>query len=147
MSPEIVTFGCRLNSFESEIMRGHLRALGLDDVVVVHTCAVTSEAERQGRQAIRRAKRDRPEARIVVTGCSAQIDPARYTAMPEVAHVLGNEEKLDGAVWRRLGEADAPRALVGDVMAVRELAPHLVDGLAGRSRAFLQIQQGRYCRA
>jgi len=141
---EIVTFGCRLNSFESEVMRAHAVTAGLDDVVVVHTCAVTAEAERQARQAIRRARRERPEARIVVTGCSAQIDPARYAAMPEVAHVLGNHEKLASATWQRLRDdrAPLPRALVGDVMAVREVAPHLVDGLEGRSRAFVQVQQG-----
>ncbi|HEX6142081.1 MAG TPA: tRNA (N(6)-L-threonylcarbamoyladenosine(37)-C(2))-methylthiotransferase MtaB [Geminicoccaceae bacterium] len=141
---EIVTFGCRLNSFESEVMRAHAVTAGLDDVVVVHTCAVTAEAERQARQAIRRARRERPEARIVVTGCSAQIDPARYAAMPEVAHVIGNHEKLAGATWQRLRDdrAPLPRALVGDVMAVREVAPHLVGGLEGRSRAFVQVQQG-----
>jgi len=142
--PQIITFGCRLNSFESEIMRGHGAAAGLDDVVIVHTCAVTAEAERQARQAIRRAGRERPGARIVVTGCSAQIDPTTYAAMPEVARVIGNAEKLDGALWRTLArpEADGGRVVVSDAMALTETAHHLVDGLAGRSRAFVQVQNG-----
>jgi threonylcarbamoyladenosine tRNA methylthiotransferase MtaB len=142
--PEVITFGCRLNTLESEVMRGHAAAAGLDGVVIVHTCAVTAEAERQARQAIRRARRKRPEARILVTGCSAQIDPARYAAMAEVDQVIGNVEKLEAALWQRLAEADGPpaRVLTGDVMALRETAGHLVDGLAGRTRAFLQIQQG-----
>jgi threonylcarbamoyladenosine tRNA methylthiotransferase MtaB len=140
---EIITFGCRLNSFESEVVRGHLAAGGVDDVVVVHTCAVTAEAERQARQAIRRAKRARPDARIVVTGCSAQIDPDRYATMPEVAKVIGNQEKLDAATWQALGTPDAgPRVVVGDVMALTETASHLIDGLEARSRAFVQVQQG-----
>ena len=139
-APEIITFGCRLNSFESEIIRDHVRAAGLDDVVVVHTCAVTAEAERQARQAIRRARRARPEARIVVTGCSAQIMPETYAAMPEVDQVLGNSDKLDGAVWQ--GLAARPRVVVRDIMSVRETAGHLVDGFDGRARAFVQVQQG-----
>jgi hypothetical protein len=101
-APEIITFGCRLNTFESEVMRGHARGAGLDDVVVVHTCAVTAEAERQARQAIRRARRERPGARIVVTGCAAQIDPAAFAAMPEVDRVVGNDDKLRPETWRRL---------------------------------------------
>jgi threonylcarbamoyladenosine tRNA methylthiotransferase MtaB len=139
-APEIITFGCRLNSFESEIIRNHVRAAGLDDVVVVHTCAVTAEAERQARQAIRRARRARPDARIVVTGCSAQIMPEAYAAMPEVDQVLGNADKLDRAVWQ--GLAARPRIVVRDIMAVRETAGHLVDGFDGRARAFVQVQQG-----
>src|SRR5712675_1327624 len=91
---DIVTFGCRLNAFESEVIRRQAEAAGLGDAVIVNTCAVTAEAERQARQAIRRARRARPQARLIVTGCAAQIDPARYAAMPEVDQVLGNEEKL-----------------------------------------------------
>jgi threonylcarbamoyladenosine tRNA methylthiotransferase MtaB len=139
-APEIITFGCRLNSLESEIIRDHLRAAGLDDVVVVHTCAVTAEAERQARQAIRRARRTRPEARIVVTGCSAQIVPEAYAAMAAVDQVVGNADKLDGAVWH--GLAARPRVVVRDIMGVRETAGHLVDGFDGRARAFVQVQQG-----
>jgi len=140
--PEIVTFGCRLNSFESEVMRGHATAAGLDDVVVVHTCAVTAEAERQARQAIRKAKRERPGARVIVTGCSAQLGPESYAAMAEVSGVLGNAEKLDAAIWQRLARPDAERVVVGDIMAARATAHHLVDGFDGRTRAFVQVQQG-----
>ena len=138
--PEIITFGCRLNSFESEIIRDHVKTAGLDDVVVVHTCAVTAEAERQARQAIRRARRGHPDARIVVTGCSAQIRPEAYAAMGEVDQVVGNHDKLDGRLWREL--AGAPRVVVRDIMTVRETAGHLVDGFDGRARAFVQVQNG-----
>jgi threonylcarbamoyladenosine tRNA methylthiotransferase MtaB len=140
--PEIITFGCRLNSFESEVVRAHAAAAGLDDVIVVHTCAVTAEAERQARQAIRRAHRARPDARIVVTGCSAQIDPLAYAAMPEVTQVIGNAEKLEASTWQALGAGVPARVVVGDIMALRETAHLLVDGLDGRSRAFVQVQQG-----
>jgi len=140
--PRVITFGCRLNTYESEILRRHAAAAGLSDVVVVHTCAVTAEAERQARQAIRRARREHPEARIVVTGCAAQIDPGRFAAMPEVDHVLGNAEKLRPEVWRELATGGAPRALVGDVARLAEQTPQPVDGLAGRTRAFVQVQQG-----
>ena len=139
-APEIITLGCRLNSFESEIIRDHMRAAGLDDVVVVHTCAVTAEAERQARQAIRRARRTWPKARIVVTGCSAQIMPEAYAAMAEVDQVVGNADKLDGAVWQ--GLAARPRIVVRDIMTVRATAGHLVDGFDGRARAFVEVQQG-----
>jgi threonylcarbamoyladenosine tRNA methylthiotransferase MtaB len=138
--PEIITFGCRLNSFESEIIRDHANTAGLDDVVVVHTCAVTAEAERQARQAIRRARRGRPDARIVVTGCSAQIRPEAYAAMAEVDQVVGNHDKLDARLWRDL--ASRPRVVVRDIMTVRETAGHLVDGFDGRTRAFVQVQNG-----
>jgi threonylcarbamoyladenosine tRNA methylthiotransferase MtaB len=138
--PEIITFGCRLNSFESAIMRDHAQAAGLEDLVVVHTCAVTAEAERQARQAIRRARRARPGARIVVTGCSAQIAPETYAAMAEVDQVVGNQDKLDASLWQEL--AARPRVVVRDIMAVRETAHHLVDGFEGRARAFVQIQNG-----
>ncbi len=139
---EIITFGCRLNSFESEVMRRQAADAGLDDVVVVHTCAVTAEAERQARQAIRRARRERPHARIVVTGCSAQIRPETYAGMAEVDQVVGNGDKLDPAFWHRLADRETARVVVGDVMALRETAAHLVDGLDGRTRAFVQVQNG-----
>jgi len=137
-APEILTFGCRLNTYESEVMRAH--ASGLDDVIIVNTCAVTTEAERQARQAIRRAHRDNPSARIVVTGCAAQIDPARWSEIPGVARVLGNEDKLRPESWTEaaLGMGDA----VSDIMAARETAAHLVTEFAGRTRAFVQVQQG-----
>ncbi|MFP4127279.1 MAG: tRNA (N(6)-L-threonylcarbamoyladenosine(37)-C(2))-methylthiotransferase MtaB [Alphaproteobacteria bacterium] len=140
--PDVITFGCRLNAYESEVIRRHSSDAGLDDVVVVHTCAVTKEAERQARQAIRRAKRERPGARVVVTGCSAQIDAGAYAAMAEVDRVVGNEEKLRPDTWASLFAPDAPAVRVDDIMAVREAAPHLVDGFDGRTRAFVQVQQG-----
>jgi len=138
MATQILTFGCRLNAFESEVIRGHAAAAGLDDAVIVNTCAVTKEAERQARQAIRRARRDHPQARLIVTGCAAQIDPARYAAMPEVDLVLGNDEKLQ----RESYEPSHARVAVGDIMALKETAAHLVDGFEGRARAFIEVQQG-----
>lgn len=141
-NPEIITFGCRLNSFESEIIRNQATQAGLEDIVVVHTCAVTAEAERQARQAIRRARRERPDARIVVTGCSAQISPEAYAGMNEVDHVVGNKEKLDASAWRSLASTKTSRVLVGDIDEIRETAGHLVDGLDGRCRAFVQVQNG-----
>ncbi|WP_323991361.1 tRNA (N(6)-L-threonylcarbamoyladenosine(37)-C(2))-methylthiotransferase MtaB [Nguyenibacter sp. L1] len=137
-APEILTFGCRLNTYESEVMRGH--AAALEDVIIVNTCAVTAEAERQARQAIRRAHRDRPDARIVVTGCAAQIDPDRWAALPGVARVLGNREKLEAASWTRAALEEG-RA-VSDIMAATETVPHLVTEFAGRTRAFVEVQQG-----
>jgi len=138
-APRILTFGCRLNAYESEVMRGHAEAAGLTDAIIVNTCAVTGEAERQARQAIRRARRENPEARIIVTGCAAQIDPDGFAAMTEVDRVLGNEEKLKAESF--LSE-DLPRVLVNDIMAVTETAPQLIDGFAERTRAFVQVQQG-----
>ena len=132
---EVLTFGCRLNTYESEVIRGH--AAHLTDTVVVNTCAVTAEAERQARQAIRRIARERPGARIVVTGCAAQIAPDAWAALPGVSRVLGNEDKLRPENWA----ADAPSA-VSDIMAARETAAHLVTEFAGRARAFVQVQQG-----
>ncbi len=135
MSADILTFGCRLNAYESEVIRGH--AAHLADTVIVNTCAVTAEAERQARQAIRRAHRERPDAAIVVTGCAAQIAPDRWASLPGVTRVLGNVEKLRRESWT----AEAPSA-VSDIMAARETAAHLVTDFAGRSRAFVQVQQG-----
>ena len=138
MATEILTFGCRLNAFESEVIRGHAAAAGLSDAVIVNTCAVTKEAERQARQAIRRARRDHPGARLIVTGCAAQIDPARYADMPEVDLVLGNDEKLKAESYM----PNEARVAVGDIMALTETAAHLVDGFEGRARAFIEVQQG-----
>ncbi len=135
MSAEIITFGCRLNTYESEVMRAHAAALA--DTVIVNTCAVTAEAERQARQAIRRIARTRPGARIVVTGCAAQIDPARWAALPGVERVLGNAEKLRAESW-----AEGAPGGVGDIALARETATHLVTEFAGRARAFVQVQQG-----
>jgi threonylcarbamoyladenosine tRNA methylthiotransferase MtaB len=141
---EVVTFGCRLNTLESEVMRRHAAAAALEGAVIVHTCAVTAEAERQARQTIRRVRRERPDARIIVTGCSVQVAAGGYAAMPEVDHVVGNAEKLRPETWRGLAHVAAPRLQVGDIMAARGTAHHhlLVDGIEGRTRAFLQVQQG-----
>ncbi len=146
-APRIITFGCRLNAYETEIMRGHARQAGVTDTVIVNTCAVTAEAERQARQAIRRAKRENPSARIVVTGCAAQIDPGIFAAMAEVDIVMGNEEKLDPESFRRLadgtgGTGGTVEIRVNDIMSVRETAPHMITGFEGRARAFVQVQQG-----
>ncbi len=131
---EVLTFGCRLNTLESEAIRAH--AAHLTDTVVVNTCAVTTEAERQARQAIARLHRERPEAPIVVTGCAAQIDPARWAALPGVTRVLGNQEKLQPGSWHHGG------SVVGDIAEARGHAPVRVSGLTGRARAFLDVQQG-----
>ena len=136
--PEIITFGCRLNSFESEVMRGHARAAGLEDAVIVNTCAVTAEAERQARQAIRRARRARPGARIIVTGCAAQLRPQAFAAMPEVDLVLGNAEKLAAESFRP--GHDGVR--VADIMGLREAAAPAIEGFEGRARAFVPVQNG-----
>ena len=142
IAPQIITFGCRLNAWESEVMRRHVVAAGLDKAIIVNTCAVTAEAERQARQAIRRARRENPAARIIVTGCGAQIDADTYAAMPEVDHVIGNEEKLKAESYGRFLEGDAPRVQVNDIMQARETAHHLLNGFAERCRAFVQVQQG-----
>src|SRR3974390_2321832 len=142
MSIDVVTFGCRLNAYESEVIRRQARAAGVGDVVVVNTCAVPAEAVRQSRQAIRRIKRSCPHVPVVVTGCAAQVEPKTFANMPEVALVLGNEEKTSGKTWREAWRktwrgprnADAPaeeKIKVNDIMAVRETAAHLIDGFAG----------------
>ena len=135
MTLDILTFGCRLNTYESEVMRTH--AATLTDTIIVNTCAVTAEAERQARQAIRRAHRENPTANIVVTGCAAQINPTSWANLPGVTRILGNEDKLKPESWL----PDAPSA-VSDIMAASETAAHLVTEFAGRARAFVQVQQG-----
>ena len=137
--PEIITFGCRLNAYESEVMRGHAEAAGLDNAIIFNTCAVTAEAERQSRQAIRKARRANPDAQIIVTGCAAQLSPQRYGDMKEVDRVLGNREKI---LAKSFLPSDDARVSVGDIMSVRETAGHLVTGFAKRARAFVQVQQG-----
>jgi threonylcarbamoyladenosine tRNA methylthiotransferase MtaB len=151
MALDVITFGCRLNAYESEVMRRAAANAGIDDAVIVNTCAVTGEAVRQARQAIRRLRRERPQARIVVTGCAAQTEPATFAGMDEVDRVLGNGDKLEAAAWTRtqvaLAGADfgidrEQKIAVNDIMAVKETAPHLIDGLDGRVRAFVQVQNG-----
>lgn len=142
---DVITFGCRLNTYESEVMKAEAAKAGLDDAILVNTCAVTGEAVRQARQAIRRARRENPKARIIVTGCAAQTDTAGFAAMPEVDAVLGNEEKLKADNYRALPdfgvEADE-KLRVNDIMSVTETAPQLVGHIDGHVRAFLQVQNG-----
>ncbi|MBC8049977.1 MAG: tRNA (N(6)-L-threonylcarbamoyladenosine(37)-C(2))-methylthiotransferase MtaB [Chitinophagales bacterium] len=138
----LITFGCRLNAYESQAMDEHARAAGLDGAVIVNTCAVTSEAVRQARQTIRRARREQPDAKIIVTGCAAQIDPAAFEAMPEVDHVIGNAEKMAAGTFRDLACGAAERARVGDIMAVAETAHHMIGSFGGRARAYVQVQNG-----
>ncbi|MHC5306071.1 tRNA (N(6)-L-threonylcarbamoyladenosine(37)-C(2))-methylthiotransferase MtaB [Bartonella sp. LJL80] len=149
MATEIVTFGCRLNAYESEVMREESAAAGLDDLqhgaVIFNTCAVTSEAVRQAKQAIRKARRENPQARIIVTGCAAQTLGQDFAAMDEVDLVLGNEEKLHAHSYRQLpdfGVNNYEKLRVNDIMEVRENAPHMVDSIEGRARAFVQVQNG-----
>lgn len=140
---DILTFGCRLNAAESELLRKNAGAAGAGDAVIVNTCAVTGEAVRQAEQAIRRARRARPQARIIVTGCAAQIEPQRFARMGEVDLVLGNREKLDAAsLAPDFGIGEDERVKVNDIMAVREGASHLLDGFGDRARAFVQVQNG-----
>jgi threonylcarbamoyladenosine tRNA methylthiotransferase MtaB len=149
MTIDIVTFGCRLNTYESEVMRREAEAAGLGELaagaVIVNTCAVTAEAVRQARQAIRKARRDNPAARIIVTGCAAQTEPDTFVGMDEVDLVLGNEEKLKAHNYRALpdfGVNQFEKARVNDIMSVKETAGHLVDAIEGRARAFVQVQNG-----
>lgn len=136
--PEIVTFGCRLNIYESEVIKAHACKAGLEDAVIFNTCAVTKEAERQARQAIRRARRKNPDTKIIVTGCSAQIDPQGYAQMEEVDQVIGNDLKLKEETWGRKPE----KVLVNDIMSIKETAGHITEGFDGKARAFVQVQNG-----
>ncbi|MDD5585753.1 MAG: tRNA (N(6)-L-threonylcarbamoyladenosine(37)-C(2))-methylthiotransferase MtaB [Alphaproteobacteria bacterium] len=137
--PSVVTFGCRLNTYESEVMRQHAVAAGLADAVIVNTCAVTGEAERQARQAIRKIRREKPNAKIIVTGCAAQVNPDMFAAMEEVDYVIGNDIKMQPESYRLL---EGERIRVSDIQKVRDAAAHLVQGFEGKSRAFVQVQNG-----
>jgi threonylcarbamoyladenosine tRNA methylthiotransferase MtaB len=151
MAVDVITFGCRLNAYESEVIRHQADAAGLCDAVVVNTCAVTAEAVRQARQTIRRLRREQPAARILVTGCAAQTEPETFAEMPEVDLVLGNEEKISAKLWPEVrvvldstsfGLGREEKVRVNDIMAVKETALHLIEGLDGRARAFVQVQNG-----
>ncbi|MFC7395693.1 tRNA (N(6)-L-threonylcarbamoyladenosine(37)-C(2))-methylthiotransferase MtaB [Chelatococcus sp. GCM10030263] len=156
MAVDVVTFGCRLNAYESEAMKRQAEAASQaeaanraepvdarpEDLVIINTCAVTAEASRQARQAIRRLRRERPQAKIIVTGCAAQVEAASFSAMAEVDHVIGNAEKMKPETWATLAGHAPEKTLVGDIMAVKETASHLVDGFEGRARAFVQVQNG-----
>src|SRR6201994_3315077 len=153
MSVDVVTFGCRLNAFESEVIRREAEQAGLTDTIVINSCAVTNEAVAQARQSIRRLKRERPAARIVVTGCAAQTQSHMFAAMAEVDRVIGNDDKMRGEAWRaaRIAFDRAPafgvdaseKIAVADIMAVTQMAPHLLEGFkAGLPRVFVQVQNG-----
>ena len=142
MTVEVLTFGCRLNAYESEAIKARAAEAQLRDTLVVNTCAVTEEAVRQSRQAIRKSKREHPGVRIIVTGCAAQITPERYAAMPEVDRVLGNQEKLTAGAYADFGIGADEKIRVNDIMSVRETAPQMVDHFDGKTRAFLQVQNG-----
>jgi len=153
MSIDVITFGCRLNAFESEVIAREAESAGLTETIVINSCAVTGEAVAQARQSIRRLKRERPEARIVVTGCAAQIEPEMFAAMTEVDRVVGNDDKMRSEAWRaartaldlaaNFGVAASEKIAVADIMAVKEMAPHLVEGFQrGLPRVFVQVQNG-----
>ncbi|WP_337267810.1 tRNA (N(6)-L-threonylcarbamoyladenosine(37)-C(2))-methylthiotransferase MtaB [Oryzifoliimicrobium ureilyticus] len=142
---EVITFGCRLNTYESEVMKGEAEKAGLNNAVLVNTCAVTGEAVRQARQAIRRVRRENPHARIIVTGCAAQTEADVFAAMPEVDAVLGNEEKLKATSYRALpdfGVSAEEKLRVNDIMSVRATAPQMIRHIDGHVRAFIQVQNG-----
>jgi threonylcarbamoyladenosine tRNA methylthiotransferase MtaB len=152
MSVDVVTFGCRLNAFESEVIRREAENAGLADTIVINSCAVTNEAVAQARQSIRRLKRERPHARIIVTGCAAQTQPKMFAEMAEVDRVVGNDDKMRGESWRNarvafaaadFGVAQSEKIAVADIMAVTEMAPHLLEGFQrGLPRVFVQVQNG-----
>ena len=140
---QVITLGCRLNSYESEVMRGHAQSAGLDGAIIVNTCAVTSEAVRTARQTIRRAAKDQPDAPIIVTGCAAQIDADMFAEMPEVTRVIGNHEKMQAETWQPIDLlSGTEKVRVNDIMSVKETAAHLIDGMDGRARAYVQVQNG-----
>lgn len=140
--PTVITLGCRLNAFESEVMRGHATEAGLGDAVIVNTCAVTAEAVRQACQAVRKVRRERPAARIIVTGCAAQVEPERFAGMAEIDHIIGNGEKMRAETFRGLSLEGSERVQVNDIMSVTETAPHMLDGFGVRTRAYVQVQNG-----
>jgi threonylcarbamoyladenosine tRNA methylthiotransferase MtaB len=147
MSVDIVTFGCRLNAFEAEVIRREAEGAGLSDTIVINSCAVTNEAVAQARQSIRKLKRERPGARIVVTGCAAQTQSDMFAGMAEVDRVVGNDDKMRSTAWREARAAfdlgASEKIAVSDIMAVKEMAPHLIDGFAsGLPRVFVQVQNG-----
>lgn len=142
MTLEIVTFGCRLNAYESGLIKQSAEKAGLTNTIIFNSCAVTSEAERQLKQAIRKAKRENPDAKLIVTGCAAQINPDKYSKMDEVFKVLGNEEKVKTESYLPSFIDNTEKALVNDIMSIKETAPQLIEGVEGKSRAFIQIQNG-----
>ncbi len=144
MTAAVKTFGCRLNIWESEVISRHLEQNNANDTVVFNTCAVTAEAESRARQAIRKISRETPHKKIIVTGCAAQINPEKWQAMAEVDAVIGNHEKLLFNTWQRItrNNNDETPSIIGNIMDVKDTAPHMLEGFDGHTRAFLQIQQG-----
>ena len=146
-APKFTTLGCRLNAYETEAMKELSRQAGLENAVVVNTCAVTAEAVRKARQEIRKLRRDNPDAPIIVTGCAAQTEPETFAAMSEVTQVIGNTEKMQPETWQRMAKGPdfigaTEKVLVDDIMSVTETASHLIDGFGTRSRAYVQVQNG-----
>ncbi|HUS53373.1 MAG TPA: tRNA (N(6)-L-threonylcarbamoyladenosine(37)-C(2))-methylthiotransferase MtaB [Thermohalobaculum sp.] len=146
-APVFATFGCRLNAYETQAMTDLAAGAGLQNAVIVNTCAVTGEAVRQARQQIRKLKRENPQARLIVTGCAAQTEPQTFAAMPEVDQVIGNLEKMRAATWTGIAEArdfigDSQAVMVDDIMSATETAGHLIDGFGTRARAYVQVQNG-----
>ncbi|ODT76286.1 MAG: tRNA (N(6)-L-threonylcarbamoyladenosine(37)-C(2))-methylthiotransferase MtaB [Pelagibacterium sp. SCN 64-44] len=144
MAVQTVTFGCRLNAYEAEVMKGEAEKAGLDNAIIINTCAVTAEAVRQAKQAVRKARRDNPQARIIVTGCAAQTEARSFGDMEEVDLVIGNNDKLKAESYRPMafGVPLNDKVQVNDIMSVRETAGHLIEGMDGRARAFVQVQNG-----
>ncbi len=141
-APVFSNHGCRLNAYETQAMRDLASNAGIRDAVIINTCAVTSEAVRKARQDIRKLRRENPSARVIVTGCAAQIDPGSFAAMDEVDHVIGNTEKMQASTWAALGSGASEPVQVNDIMSVQETAGHLIDGFGTRSRAYVQVQNG-----
>ena len=144
-TPKFTTLGCRLNAYETEAMKDLANQAGLSDTAIVNTCAVTAEAVRKSRREVRRLRRENPTAKIIVTGCAAQIDPESFAQMPEVSTVLGNIEKMQAESWRKLLPnfiGDSEKIQVNDIMSITETAEHLIDGFGTRSRAYVQVQNG-----
>ncbi|WP_108461707.1 tRNA (N(6)-L-threonylcarbamoyladenosine(37)-C(2))-methylthiotransferase MtaB [Devosia naphthalenivorans] len=144
MAIETLTFGCRLNAYEAEVMKSEAEKAGLDNAVIINTCAVTAEAVKQAKQAVRKARRDHPTARIIVTGCAAQTEARSFGDMAEVDLVIGNEDKMKAASYQPMvfGTPLNDKVQVNDIMSVRETAGHLIEGMDGRARAFVQVQNG-----
>lgn len=141
-NPQIITLGCRLNAYESEVMRQHATDAGLHDCVIVNTCAVTAEAVKRAEQTIRKLRRDKPSARLIVTGCAAQIEPERFAEIEGVDHVIGNAEKLEAKTFHSLATHELERVVVNDIMTVKENALHMLHSFGSRARAWVQIQNG-----
>lgn len=139
---QVITFGCRLNTYESEVIKDVASKAGLDGAVVVNTCAVTAEAERQARQSIRKIKKKNPNAKIIVTGCSAQINPLQYANMPEVFKIIGNDDKTKVEAYQNFDYSPEDKVVVNDIMTVYETAAHMISGFEGKARAYVQIQNG-----